>query len=564
MKWLIILALCVPVWAVSAANVYITQNGAGAKDGTSLGNAFACDAVANTPQSSCQDFNDAAHWGAGAAQIGQDTVVHLSGTVNAAGNAVGYMQFQASGASGHPITLQLESGAILQSPAFGADGGATGCGGAICLYNRSFLIVNNLGTIQNTDNCDFEVDLVTPCSFEQASTGIDAYKSTNNEIKGGIIQNLIVRRTDIVTVPSDTVHTITLSGSHNSVHDMQHIWCGWCGFQNFGSGDTDNSWYNNEFQYMNHGIMYATSGANASTLERIHDNKFHDTYVWDHPSNCTAGYHNDGIHTFAVPGASIDQYYIYNNYYYGNWGSCPTGFIFIENGGSNPSHAHSWVVANEVGILGAGSIAENTNGWLGLFDGETGTQLVANNTIIGLDLNDSSKAISLQTLSGLRYVNNVTTLIEDPIEVSNLINPIVSGDHNLYGSGRVCANGNCYVSTDKCPAPGYCGSLTSWKSHTGYDSNSIQSNTPGVNGNGTLQAGSVAIGLGINLCNILSCSGELAFLAFDTSQGNTRTPVARPGGATAWDAGAFQFVSTPAPTSKIGGGVSIMGGVSQK
>ena len=82
------------------------------------------------------------------------------------------------------------------------------------------------------------------------------------------------------------------------------------------------------------------------------------------------------------------------------------------------------------------------NGWFGLFSGESGTQEVYNNVIIGPNNTDNSICFSIQSLSGLSFVNNVVTNCGDPVGISN--STVMAADYNVYGTS--CGNGNnCFV-----------------------------------------------------------------------------------------------------------------------
>jgi hypothetical protein len=136
MKHLALLLLCTASAFASASNVYVAQSAAGGGTGVDCANAYAV-----------TFFNTAGNWGAGAAQIGQDTTVHLCGTFTASAGANGYLTFQDSGASGHPITLLWETGAVVQSAYFGT-------GGAVSTNGKTYLVIDGgtNGVIQNTAN----------------------------------------------------------------------------------------------------------------------------------------------------------------------------------------------------------------------------------------------------------------------------------------------------------------------------------------------------------------------------------------------------------------------------
>jgi len=97
--------------------------------------------------------------------------------------------------------------------------------------------------------------------------------------------------------------------------------------------------------------------------------------------------------------------------------------------------------------------------------------------------------------------------------------------------------------------PGHVSTSTfaTWQSSCACDSTS-QANMAGSLGltaAGIPLTGSMVIGLGTNLSS--QATGLLATLQNDTTAGGTHTAVARPGGATAWDSGAFAFAGASVP-----------------
>ena len=171
---LLLLVFAVPQIALAQASaVYITRDGAGTQDGSSLANAGACDATAGRPQTTCAFFNNSSNWGTGAKQIGPGTIVHLGGdgvTITAAQSvSTAYLQFQRSGASGNVIELLFDANVALTSPQFNAaidfknnsyillDGGhacgTTGVATPLGMpQNACSLALSGTGTIENTQN----------------------------------------------------------------------------------------------------------------------------------------------------------------------------------------------------------------------------------------------------------------------------------------------------------------------------------------------------------------------------------------------------------------------------
>jgi len=481
-----------------------------------------------------------------------DDIVNLCGTITGSAGA-NIISLVGNGSSGHPITIRFESGAIVQSPVCAPDGGGTGTGGCIDIHGHSFITIegNNTGQatqgtlsgggiIQNTDNGD---SLGHHCGTSGSpmsdclSTLIDAFGCHDCAIQNLQMLNTYVKvfNNTSTGVSGDQQHSSTHSGSNITITNNVISNCGWCIFDNYTNGDTNVQVFNNDLSAFGHGMMYATSNASAASVSPallFYGNHVHDPNNWT-----TAGcnFHNDGIHFFGLlAGTNMDGLYLHDNYFNGTWGHCATGFIYIENGSSNPSHAKTWAVWNNVGDATTESSWENTNGWLGLFSGESGTQVVFNNTLLGAGVtNNNSLAISMQNLSALTFENNTINGFQDPVWITPGAN--TTANNNAYGSAATCANGgNCFVWNGS-----FTGSFANWKSACSCDAAGIQQTNLLLNSDGSPQTGSPVIGLGLNLS--AQATGQLSALQNDTSLGNTRMPVARPGGSTAWDGGGFQL-----------------------
>lgn len=507
----------------SAANIFITQSGS--PQG-------ACTTNVQTPAF----FNNAANWGSGASQIGPGTIVHICGTFTALAEAqepatqsvnTNILTAQGSGASGNPVTILFDTNAQMTSPAFGADSNA-----AIVLDGSSFLTVDGgtNGVIQNTNNKDTGLDVF--------STGISAKPCNNCEIRNLSIVNIYVHPQNGKTHASGLDQTleraIDFSGSNWSIHDNTIHDCGWCLFQAYDSGDTNTQIFNNNVYNMDHGWALATSNAAAFTSAFFHDNHFHDTANWD-ASGCP--FHHDGIHTFGTSGSSIDGLNIYNNLFDGNWGQCPTGYVFIEGGGSStPSHLRSMTFYNNVILIPSGAV-ENTNSWVDIASGESGAQRVFNNTFIGPNNTDNTLCIAMQNLSSIKFENNAISNCGDPVDIDNSI--IAAVDHNFYGT--VCGTGNCFIFNGS-----FTGNFAFWQQACHCDAGSIQNASAKLNIDGSPLAGSPVLLEGLNLASL-----GLTALTSDTSKGNTRTPIPRPSTG-AWTTGAYQAATgAPNPPTNV-------------
>lgn len=498
----------------SATNVYITPNGS------------AQGACTTNPQTPAW-FNSSANWGSGSSQIGPGTTVTICGTFSGAAGSTEFT-FQGSGSNGSPITLSFDTGATLSAPYW------SGTSGAINFSGKNWITVDgqNTGTIQNTANGD-------GLANRQASIGIYGFPCNNCAVKNLTIANIYVAIKNYSSPlggPMTAMNAIYLSGQNwtitgNTIHD-----CGWCLYNPYQNNDTNTLITGNDIYNWDHAIMFATGGANSCTApcltlagNRIHDNINFET------SGCV--YHLDGLHTFGVPGSSMDGIYIYNNYFYGSLaGGCSSGFIFIEGGGSStPSNVKNLYMWNNIGDA-TGADSANANGWFGLFSASS-SMLVANNTLLYRNVNDMTECFAVGGATGGNVVNNLTfeNNIVNGCNVAMYV-PELTGtttiDHNFYGDACSFSN-NCFVWKGS-----FEGSFSSWKSACNCDSNSKVSSYSGalLNADGSLQSGSPAIGAGIDLSSI--ANGSLAELQYDTSKGGMRTPVQR-STATNWDIGAY-------------------------
>jgi hypothetical protein len=502
----------------SATNVYITPTG------TTQG---ACTTNPQTPAW----FNSPSNWGSGTSQIGAGTTVTICGTFTGTAGST-ELTFQGSGSSGSPITLLFDKGTTLSAPYW------SGTGGAINFSGRSWITVNgqNSGTIANTANGD-------GLAHQQSSIGIYAYPCNNCTVENLTISNIYIaikNYSSPIGGPMTAMNAIYLSGQNftitgNTIHD-----CGWCIYDPYQNGDTNTLITGNNIYNWDHAIMFATGGAYACTAPclTLAGNQIHDNINFE-----TAGcvYHLDGLHTFGVPGSSMDGVYIYNNYFYGALaGGCSSGFIFIEGGGSStPSNVKNLYFWNNVGDA-TGADSANANGWFGLFSAST-SMLVVNNTLLYKNANDMTECFAVggstsgNVVNNLTFENNVVNGCNIAIYVPELTGTVTI-DHNYYGDACSYSN-NCFVWKGT-----FEGTFTSWKSACNCDSHGIVSTFSAalLNSDGSPQSGSPVIGAGINLTSM--ATNTFAGLQEDTSKGNTRTPLTRPTSGN-WDIGAYLYGS---------------------
>src|ERR1022692_300255 len=92
-----------------ASDIYIAQNATGGNTGTDCADAHAY-----------TFFNTSGNWASSptAGKISPGTTVHLCGTFTGTAGT-NELTTQGNGTSGHPITIQFESGALMQAPYWG-------------------------------------------------------------------------------------------------------------------------------------------------------------------------------------------------------------------------------------------------------------------------------------------------------------------------------------------------------------------------------------------------------------------------------------------------------------
>jgi hypothetical protein len=503
----VILGLFTTNASAQATDIYITPDGGGSGVCTN-----------NTHPPSW--FNNSANWGSSGTQIGPGTKVHLCGTFTGAANG-NMFTLPGNGSAGRPITILFEAGAKLSSPYW------SWSSGAINMINRSWITVDGgtNGVIENTADGN-------KLAYQAISTGIAAGPCNNCTVRNLTIANMFVH-TQGSGMPFDQnqSNAIQVGGSNWTIADNTISDCGWCLREYYGNGDTNIQIYGNEIRNFDHAWAIATGGANVGTNISFHDNNVHDSANWD----CGGGCHHDGIHAFGTSGSSINGFQVYNNYFYGNWGANPTGFIFIEGGTGSPAHVSNGAYWNNVAVVPPGSVV-NTNGWFGIFSGDSGTTQVYNNTIIGPNDTDNTACFNIGSINNLTFKNNVSSNCGNPVQFGSFTNfNGANVDQNFYGNS--CQNGhNCFVWYGS-----FTGSFSSWKTTCHCDANSVQNSNPLLNADGSPQVSSPVLGHGLNIMTV--ATGNLAALASDTSKGSLRTPSARPTTG-AWDIGAYGSGST--------------------
>jgi hypothetical protein len=469
----------------------------------------------------------------------------VCGTITVSGNGATGFVFSQSGTSGNPITLKFDTGGVLVSATYweGAGGGTNG--GGIAYNNQSYITVdgNNLaGTIANgLDGSSGAPCYLGTCNVQHSTTLISGWGCTGCTLENLNMINAYVQTAGDSTIGDSSTVTAWEGGgsgwtiSGNVVHDG-----GWL-FEEFGGGnDTNFTFSNNNLYNHAHGIAIAPGTGAAFSNFIVSGNQAHNTANWE-ASGCP--YHVDTLmHVFGNATATINNLYVYNNYVYGPTGTCPTGFVFVEGGGSStPSHLQNSYWWNNVFIVDPSAPTNLSQGWVGIFAGDSGVQQFISNTIIGNNGTDNTScaAFSGETgftnMSALTFKDNVIAPCGNPITmgVSGYGVTLTAADYNFYG--QYGSNAFTWQSSTK-------GTFSAWQTACSCDSHSVQNNTSNLNSDGSPQAGSPVIGAGVNLSSI--ATGNLVSLQSDTTKGNTRTPNVRPSSG-AWDIGAYEYAVAP-------------------
>lgn len=530
------LSLFPRIAAAQAQDVYVTQTGADPGSGVCAGQTII----------SLAKLNSSGTWGTGASQIGPGTTVHMCGVFTAA------MNVQGSGAAGNPITILFDTGAKFSGPK--AD--FNGSGGIIALGSHSYLIFDG-GTanqggpgVQGGKNSNMELTDTGTALTQQAS--INGFYSTGAhdvEVRNFGCYNLYVHLYNS-TYTNDTTEGTDGHGCfyanpwgvNLSIHDSTFADSD-DGIMLFSPNSPNSNLqvYRMTMYHIDHFMFY--SGPTCCTF--VHDNHFSTPANWDTSSN---KYHHDGHIIPMSSGQTMDQIYIYNNLYDGDWGGHTTSPVFydIEAG----SYLTNLYVFNEV-YKGS----DMSNPWANGLNTipcytagactNAGPLHIWNNTVICP--NNGGGAAFQVTGQGVDFRNNLETSCAGFINNSggaSFGNSVSAFDYNVYGS-PLTGSGNGPWQFDGVTSSGssLSSQFASWRGIIGgmvpgAEVHSQAVASAGVDSLGVLQAGSPAIGKGVNLCTIVSCTGPLSALAYDTSAGNTRIPTARQG---SWDVGAYSF-----------------------
>lgn len=533
-----------PLMFSSAANVYITPNGA---------NQGVCTSNPQAPSW----FNNAANWGSGTSQIGPGTTVHLCGVFSGGANA-SILTFQGSGTSGNPITLKFETGSGLSAPYCSAAAGGAGC---ITMSNlntpRSYIVVDGgtpcgwdtatnasegtcNGYIVNTQNG-------TGLSYNKFTTGIEMEACSNCEIKNMLVYNLYQNIPGDSTANVQQINCVYWSGSNNSIHDSTFHDAGWCLGNSWLNGDTNNSVYNNNIYAVAHGMFNSAGGPLNASDFYVYGNYFHDYQVWNN-----GGFHTDGIHTFGNLGNGLypllTGYYVYNNIFGGDSGNSLSSQIYLSGNtnatGTDGAVHDAWVFNNVF------EVSQATDNGIMNFAAGSG-HLFYNNTVINSNATIGGACLMWGNISQARYTfifknDAFQGCAELIISNANEVDTGITADYNAYAT---CSGGNCWAAF-------YAGGTGNWTQYLtnpyGQDQQSvaslpINSGSLGLNSSYQPTTGSIVIGAGTNLSSLCKVNGGQ--LPNQLCSDITGTPRSATG---AWDAGAYHLSNNNPPTPPTG------------
>jgi hypothetical protein len=207
-----------PVSYGSATDVWVTQSGAGGKDGTSLQNAASIGFIQSS--SNC---------GSGPTQIGPGTTIHLSGNFTYPAGTNAAIVPACSGTKGNPVVITTDPGTrpvIISSPSFSYGNSSTPCC-AMSLNNLSYVTLDGglpcgtiAGALDSPNACGLVIeDTASGTAYDAVTTGgmndqsglMDAGGVTGIEVKGVALLNSYVH------LPPWQISSVSFSGSTGTV-----------------------------------------------------------------------------------------------------------------------------------------------------------------------------------------------------------------------------------------------------------------------------------------------------------------------------------------------------------
>ncbi|MGB7171036.1 MAG: hypothetical protein WBD32_18670 [Acidobacteriaceae bacterium] len=435
-----------------------------------------------------------------------------------------------NGAAGKPVTIRFDTGAVLQAPYF-APSPNGGCGGAICLYGRSYYTVDgrHTGTIQNTANG-------SGLAWQRNSEGIEGYNCNHCTVENLTIANIYVHSSPSDRVIDNTqVRCLSVSGSDWLIRDNTFHDAGFCINNDYKNGDTNVEISGNTIYNVDHGwILQTHTAAGSSGPFLFHNNTVYGYANWD--TGASDYYHHDGIHCYTSETggspAHITLLAIYDNDFKGPIGHNITSHVFIEGGqgpGSTPcADATSGIAIYNNVVAGD---QPDPDGLFGLFSGNYTAAHgggVYNNTLISTAGSGVGVCFSANSdVSGMTFENNAVSGCNQLIETDSI--PFMPDD-NQYADG----GGNAFVCHGTFYSPAQ---FSSWQGCVAGDRHSDYETSLKLSDSYQVESGSPLIDKGTNLSSL--CAHSLASLCSDYAR------KARPATG-AWTVGAYAAAASGA------------------
>jgi len=417
-------------------------------------------------------------------------VSYVCGTITVPINTPGLI-VRGSGTSGKPITIDFDSGAVLASPEWPAEG----AGGAIDIGNNSYIAINGnggsgaavQGVIEATSNGDAGARCLSgTCQNHGPSNAIEAGDGASNiTIEGLAIIDMYVAAnpspgggTCIYDHGAITNWTVT----DNLMHDM-----GWCISLQYDSGTSSGiTISNNQIYNIDHGIaLGGPHPGNTLTNVNIYGNTIRDYSNWD---NAADSWHHDGIHIWGYNddgSDTINGVNIYNNKFGGCIGQNVTAHIFLE--GNKGSTSNVGIYNNTLIDTCKGN---DNNGLINIADPGV---VIDNNTFIGAS---TDTCMGVSNAISVTFVNNIASGCGILIWVDKNGNFSPGALHNnIYTN---CSSGNCFAYHGN-----YSGSFSSWQKETRQDASpSAYVSNMKLSPAGVPQSRSAVLGAGANLTSL--------------------------------------------------------------
>lgn len=494
-RFLILLLFALPA---QAADIYFAQTAAGGNTGASCANARALSTHASG--------DDVA-----------GNTIHLCGTITGTANSTGF-QFLGSGASGNPVTLNLEAGALLTAPYWAA---------AISSNGKSNLKIDGLDKttvkIQNTaaGSALANVNVQTfGVSIQGGGSNIEVTRVNGNNIYVHSGTASDGETTAIINVDSGAYSNI-------SVHDNVGNYAKKCIFAGYGTLNTFTAFNNTcTNQVWGVALLDNNTGSTASNVT-IHDNDISGFDTW---FDSGFSFHYDGIFLATTnPSTSIAGYQVYNNYLHSSMDGNGTAYIYLS-GSSGGLRSNGFVYNNVIDAArstdghGTGSGDGNITVGFDSFAGVYGNTIISCQDRPGVLIRDTGAGVS-----GLR--NNI---IEGS---SSTCNPFVAVQYKNPPVTNGTVGNNLYFNLNAArffesgDGTNFYTSLSSWQSFCSCDASSAIGN-PSLTG-AYVPTGSAAINTGVNLTSI-------GVAALNADKSGVARPATGP-----WTIGALNASGTP-------------------